>query len=745
MSDYANRRLNRGFLCFTEYTRLVDITREVQSGAPSMKSSPSRALWKTTKRVDRSKLNSRWMALRNSLAVALPLGAGIATDHPLVGVAVTTGALNVSYSDGRDPYAQRARRMLAWSVLGAIAVFTGSVTGKYHVAAITMAAAWAFIAGMLMSISTRAGDLGLNTLVILIVFAARGALSPKGALAAASLALAGGLLQTLFALLLWPVHRYAPECRAIGKVYRDLSEEVNPHNDVVAATPLNPQPADVQDVLSALGRDHSVEGERFRLLFDQADRLRLSVYALNRLRAESQHEARRHGSMQFTSDSIDEILQLTAELLGKVGEGLLSGEPIPGLEKLTGNLDSSIPNIHIRKKEQPSPLISEIASAVDALAGQLRLIVQLAVHATPSGMEEFSKHELEPPWKLRVTGWVATLRANLDLDSGVCRHAIRLAICVALADAIGRSISWERSYWLPMTAAVVLKPDFAATISRGVLRLLGTYAGLLFATLLYHVLPQSAATHAILVGIFTFFLRWLGPANYGVFSVAVSGLIVFLIAETGVPPSQAVLQRFLNTSAGGVFALCMYALWPTWERKAVADAMADMLDACRNYFQAVAQRLQRDDPRLEETLDETRREWRRVRSSAEASVDRVLSEPGISPGKADCLTSMLASSHALVHAVMGLEAGATQLLKQPPAEAFETFAIDVEFTLYFLAAALRGSRAAAQELPKLREDHRRLIEAREAFSPAGEFLLMETDRLTVSLNTLSEQVLRYLA
>jgi uncharacterized membrane protein YccC len=404
-----------------------------------------------------------------------------------------------------------------------------------------------------------------------------------------------------------------------------------------------------------------------------------------------------------------------------------------------------IQKIHVRKKEHPSPLLSEVASSVDALAGQLRLIAQLAAHTTTPGIEEFGKHELAPPWKLRLTGWLATLRANLDLDSGVCRHAIRLAICVALADAIGRSISWERSYWLPMTAAVVLKPDFGTTISRGVLRLLGTYAGLLFATLLYHILPQSAATQAILVGIFTFFMRWLGPANYGVFSIAVSGLIVFLIAETGVPPSQAVLQRFLNTSAGGVFALFMYALWPTWERKAVADVMADMLDACRNYFQAVAQRLQRDDPRLEQTLDETRREWRRVRSSAEASVDRVLSEPGISPGKADCLTSMLASSHALVHAIMGLEAGATQLMKQPPAEAFETFAIDVEFTLYFLAAGLRGSHAAVQELPKLRDDHRRLIEAREAFSPASEFLLMETDRLTVSLNTLSEQVLRYLA
>lgn len=708
-----------------------------------MDPSPAKAFWQTIKRLDKSKLNSRWLAFRNALGVALPLAVGIAVDRRIGAVAITTGALNVSYSDGRDPYPQRARRMLAWSALGAIAVFTGSVTGKYHFAAILMAAVWAFVAGMLVSISSRAGDLGLNTLVVLIVFAARGALSPKGALIAASLVLGGGLLQTLFALLFWPVNRYEPERRAIGKVYVDLSEEVNPHNEVEASTPLNPLPANVQDVVSALGRDHSIDGERFRLLFDQADRLRLSIYALGRLRSELRHEAHAHRQSQPASGVIDEILEFASTLLRTAGECLLRGGAVADQPDVVQKLNRLLREAQAHTKEEGSALGSEIASAVDVLGGQLRLVVQLASHSITPGMEEFAKHELAPTWKLRLTGSLATLRANLDLRSGVCRHAIRLAVCVALADAIGRSISWERSYWLPMTVAVVLKPDFTTTISRGALRLLGTYAGLVLATLLYHIVPGSLITPVLLVGIFAFFLRWVGPANYGVFSVAISGLIVFLIAETGVPPAQAVVQRFLNTTAGGIFALIAYALWPTWERKAVPDAMADMLDGCRDYFQAVAQRLMHDDAKLEAALDETRREWRRVRSNAEASVDRVASEPGISAAKLDCLTSMLASSHALVHAVMGLEAGAAQLSAQPAAGAFEAFAIDVEFTLYFLAAALRGSRSATQELPDIRRDHRLLVEAREPSSPGSEFLLIETDRLAVSLNTLREQVIRY--
>jgi uncharacterized membrane protein YccC len=345
--------------------------------------------------------------------------------------------------------------------------------------------------------------------------------------------------------------------------------------------------------------------------------------------------------------------------------------------------------------------------------------------------------------KLQVASWLATIRANLDFRSAICRHAIRLSLCVTLGGAIERSLGWQRAYWLPMTIAVVLKPDFTATFSRGVLRLLGTFGGLLLATVVYYVLPPSALSELLLVGAFTFFLRYLGPANYGVFTVAISGLIVFLIAATGVAPRDVIVQRGTNTAAGGILALIAYALWPTWERTQVSDAMAGMLDSSRLYFRAIIQRFASDKPGLDEELDNARRDWRRSRSAAEASVDRVSSEPGTTAAKRDCLTAMLASSHALVHAMMGLEAGIIQTPVHTSPDVLTTFANDVEFTLYYLTAALRGSRVASETLPELREDYRRMLEARDSFSANDEYVLIEADRLTVSLNTLREQVMRY--
>jgi uncharacterized membrane protein YccC len=695
-------------------------------------------LWRTVTKLDKSKINT-WIAFRNSLAVALPLGIGIALGDPRGAVAITTGALNVSYSDGKDPYGQRARRMLAWSALGAVAVFIGSVTGSNSWLAVLIAAAWAFVAGLLVSVSTRAGDLGLNTLVALIVFAARGAMDVKGAAIAALLVLAGGLLQMLFALVFWPIHRYEPERRAIGGVFLKLAKEVDPGSGDPLNEALDTPTQQVQDTIAALGRDHTVEGERYRLLFDQADRLRMSTFMLERLQSELHHT---HGREEF-SLVLDTFLALSAKIVRAVGQCLLSNRCVPEERVLLQGITSALKAAHRNEQNQSLTLAREIASAMEVLAGQLRLVLGLAGHTISAGASAFAKTEAAHPWRLQASSWIGTLRANIDPRSAYYRHAVRLAACVAIGDGIGRMISWERSYWIPMTIAVVLKPDFTTTFSRGVLRLSGTFAGLLLATLVYHVFPESALTELLLVGAYTFALRSIGPANYGVFSIAVSGLIVFLIAVTGISPKEVVFERALNTVAGGVFALIAYALWPTWERTQVSEAIADMLDSRRAYFHRIAEQFKTALMPEESDLDDVRTAWRRTRSNAEGSVDRFASEPGVNVEKLSCLSSILASSHALVHSMMSLEATLLQGQASTAPEAFQNFAHDVDLTLYYLTAALRGSHFASETLPKLRDDHTRMVQSRSAFSANDELLLLETDRLTVSLNTLREQVMKY--
>ena len=124
-------------------------------------------------------------------------------------------------------------------------------------------------------------------------------------------------------------------------------------------------------------------------------------------------------------------------------------------------------------------------------------------------------------------------------------------------------------------------------------------------------------------------------------------------------------------------------------------------------------------------------------------MDRLSSEPGTSPDLIKLLSGILASSHRFAHAVMALEAGLSSTQTVPARPGFRRFADGVDFTLYYLAAAFRGSPLTHEHLPDLREDYRALIHSGE--SSAERYLLVnvEMDRITNSLNTLAEQVLQW--
>jgi uncharacterized membrane protein YccC len=229
-------------------------------------------------------------------------------------------------------------------------------------------------------------------------------------------------------------------------------------------------------------------------------------------------------------------------------------------------------------------------------------------------------------------------------------------------------------------------------------------------------------------------------------TAAVSALIVTLLALNGAEPLILVAQRGLNTLAGGLIALAGYAAWPTWERCGIADSVARMLDAYRCYFQAVTGAYV--EPGVAGTLldtrrlDRTRLAARLARSNLEAALGRLAAEPHSVPTY-HAVASLLPTSHRFIQAAMSLEAGLAGSAPAPVRDAVREFARHVDLTLYLLAAALRGSLIRPADLPDLREDYNRLLETGDTGVERYALVNVEADRLTNSLNTLSEQILRW--
>jgi uncharacterized membrane protein YccC len=717
-------------------------TSAAASQQPPAHPNQARAIWKLLTYFDHSKMIPP-LALRNTVGVILPLIVGFALGMPRGGLAMASGALNVSYSDGSDPYPQRARRMLASTAWCAIAIFLGAITGHRNIEAVYVATAWAFIAGMLVAVGTTAADVGVISLVLLVVYAAQ-PLTPRQAAEAGALALCGGLLQTALSIALWPVRRYDPERRALGNLFFELSGATSQPAQAASSPPATVTTTQAQDAVNALGSDTSVESLRFRALLSQAERIRLSIMMLARLRLRMQRENPNHPAI----DAIGRYLENASAILSSIGEALFNDKRI-GLEADRVTLGIAL-TYQIRAQHGIGSraaffdaVLQDAQFQMDALSGQLRAVIDLANNASPEGSDAYLKKEKQQPLLLRFSGKIATLQANLNLRSVVFRHALRLAFAVATGDALGRDFDWRRSYWIPMTLVLVLKPEFAVTFSRGVLRIIGTILGLLLATALFHFLPIHTATEIVLIGVFTFLVRWVGPANYGVFAVMISALVVLLLTINGVSPKEVIWARGFNTAIGGVLGLLAYLVWPTWERTRIADNAMVLLKTYREYFSAVANSYMESEAGNRIAIERPRQNSRTARTNLESSLDRLGAEPGVTSDQLSSINKILASSHRFAHAIMALEAG---LPLKPAVQArneFRTFTTDVEKTLSLLEEILAGGKVPEKKFPDLREDHSRLLAAGDPEKERYALVNVEADRMTNSLNTLREEIIAW--
>ena len=331
-----------------------------------------------------------------------------------------------------------------------------------------------------------------------------------------------------------------------------------------------------------------------------------------------------------------------------------------------------------------------------ALLGRLEAVVRLSRAASGPG-------QVGP--RARSTALqdaLPTLRAHLTLRSAVLRHALRLAGTLGIGTALAGLLPFEHRYWLPLTALVVLKPDFRSTFTRGLGRILGTAVGALLAGLVTAVLQPGPVLLTVLVVATAWGCYALLFANYALFGLCVTAFVVFLLSFTGLPAWSTVGDRLEATVLGGVLALVAYAVWPTWERVRVPEQLARLLEAQSRYGATLLEQYA-DLSRLDVgRLEELRTSARLARSNAEASVARVETEPvgrrgGLTPDQASAVRAQV---RAYALAALALQAHVLQARPIAVEPQLLAFAAQLRSSLDELAAALREARAP-EPLPEL--------------------------------------------
>jgi uncharacterized membrane protein YccC len=70
--------------------------------------------------------------------------------------------------------------------------------------------------------------------------------------------------------------------------------------------------------------------------------------------------------------------------------------------------------------------------------------------------------------------WLEDLASRTVANPGMQLFALRLALCMGIAEIVRQNLPYQRPYWVLLTVAIVLKPDFGSVFARGVQRTFGS-------------------------------------------------------------------------------------------------------------------------------------------------------------------------------------------------------------------------------------------------------------------------------
>jgi uncharacterized membrane protein YccC len=667
--------------------------------------------------------------LRCSAGVAIVLLASLASGHTLQGIPAAIGAFVTGFASRQGVYRSRAAAMLFTSVAAALSGFVAATTGANTLAAIAIAAVWGFAAGVFASLGPVATTVSLNALIALAIFGQFHD-TPAQAALLALLVFAGGALQTLLLVVVWPLAGFSEERKVLAKAYRALATYL----DDFSRTALRSPSVEAFATSSAALADPQPFARRstiasFELLLAEAERIRATLGAL----ATDRFALERAGSASAAL-AVAAFAEATRPILKRIAEALERGTPPDDWDDSWEALEARAERL---ERQGPAQSVEDAR----ALLGQLR--AAWSASEFPAGAIAPARVHFDPPsLPSRIAEALRTLRANCAPGSSFAQHGVRLAVTLAVATALAHELPLQRGYWITLTAAIVLRPDFATTFTRGVARLIGTLAGAIAASALVLLLHPGAQAHLYLALAFAALAYVVFNFNYAIYTMAVTGWVIFLLASGGLPEHTAMVDRIEASLIGGALALAAYGFWPTWERDIVPVRLADLIAAQRAYCALVLGALVDPKGRDDGAIRAAQRATWRALSNAEASVDRMLNEP-VAPTALTVRAGlgMLAASRRFGIATLTLRARLDDPGAQPVPE-LRDLADALGRSLAEIAAALRERRAPAAS-PPLRDLQLAFADRIEGGAERrSQTFVTETDLMVDSANMMADVLRR---
>ncbi|HEY1761694.1 MAG TPA: FUSC family protein [Acidimicrobiales bacterium] len=508
------------------------------------------------------------LSFRAVLCLTSPLIVGVIIAQREYSIIFAIGSLWAISQDGLDEWRVRGPRLLWVGVAGGIGVLLGATFVNHEAASwtlIVLYGAVAFLAGYIEA-SNRA-TAGAYLLVGTIL---GGGLRFPGKIWQSALALAlGSLWVFLVAFLMNRRGRWSVQRLTLARAFNELAG--------VADAIGTPQFSSVRDrAVSALDRANDVVGMR-PLRADNREALALQRCLVVALR-------------------IGEVISFLEIKGASVDPAMASGLRDIATILNESNATSAVAALENfpHRFESPSGLHPSVLTALE-----------------PVSLEELEAHPLRPLTR-------AATRSSLAVRERL-RFALILAVAVAAGTAISVTLNDPHGFWLPMSVALILRPDVGPVISRALARTVGTVVGVGIAGIV--ALTGNAILALILLScVMAAIQPWAARRSHTLAIMVFTPLVFVFLGLLG-SDRGLFAARIIDTAlAAGVVLILDVCVWTTAPSMRPAQQLQQARAAAARY---------EDDATLDDPITRTRLRRAALRAvvRARASLSQNRTEP----------------------------------------------------------------------------------------------------------------------
>jgi uncharacterized membrane protein YccC len=472
-----------------------------------------------------------------------------AVGRPEIGLLPAAGGLLGTMTDRGGPYLYRVKRVGAVGVFGgAVGLAIGSaIHGRGWIAVVVLVV----VAGASAVLSSL-GDIGSQIGMQMLVYASLG-IGPFGALRPVWHTAVGFLVGVIWALVLilpgWLLSPHGQEQRAVAAVYQALADQL-------ASIGTDGFTARRQAVTLAIGTAYDeLLTARATAAGRNRARMRL-VAALNASNLMSQ-------AVTTLGVAEDRPPPLVIETVSRLADSVRTGAAPPMIPPAW---DASPGTLALR----------------DAMVGAARV---LSRDWSPGELtqavlrEEMRSGASRDGWADRVVKAVGGQTSRT--------FVVRLMACMAVAGVVSEVLPLQRSYWVPLTVAIVLKPDYGSVFARAVQRGIGTIVGAVAGAVLLALF--HGAWLLIPFGVLAALLPYGRNRNYGLLATFLTPLVVVLVDLLKPVGWRLAGDRLIDTLIGCAIVLVVgFAPWPmSWYAHLPGKFGQAALDVCEYMAEAL--------------------------------------------------------------------------------------------------------------------------------------------------------------